>query len=406
MATTAAVPTNAPPRSERGVPGFLVAVVAGSVSVICGLIWDISWHRTVGRDSFWTPAHMAIYLGGILAGGSSGWRVLKTTFAGTPEQRDAAVGFWGFRGPLGAWVCIWGALAMLTSAPFDNWWHEAYGLDVTILSPPHAVLGVGIAGIQVGALLLTLAAQNRSGVSDQGPGVRKVESGAPWSLTPDPWPLKALYTVAAGILVTMHAVMTMEYNFTNQMHSARFYQVAAIVFPIITVATARAARIRFPATAIAAVYTCVLLVMIWLLQLVPAEARLAPITHPVTHLVPPHFPLLLMIPAFAMDLLMKWLGNHKDWRLSLLLGLAFVLVLLGAEWYFADFLLSPAARNHFFAAGQWGYNEGPGEWYYDFWRPDPSRSAFLRGIAVATLIATVSARIGLWWGKWMARVQR
>ncbi len=51
--------------------------------------------------------------------------------------------FWGFSGPLGAWVTIWGTFVMITSAPFDNWWHNAYGLDVKIVSPPHMVLAAG-----------------------------------------------------------------------------------------------------------------------------------------------------------------------------------------------------------------------------------------------------------------------
>src|SRR4029077_2173377 len=166
MATTGLAPAPAAIQRSARVPWYLYAVVAGSLSVICGLIWDISWHRTIGRDTFWTPAHLAIYLGGVLAGVSCGWLALKTTFAGTPEERAASVSFWGFRAPLGAWVCIWGSFAMLTSAPFDNWWHEAYGLDVTILSPPHAVLGLGISGIQIGALLLTVAGQNRASQED------------------------------------------------------------------------------------------------------------------------------------------------------------------------------------------------------------------------------------------------
>ena len=29
---------------------------------------------------------------------------------------------------------------MIVSAPFDNWWHNAYGLDVRIISHPHMVL--------------------------------------------------------------------------------------------------------------------------------------------------------------------------------------------------------------------------------------------------------------------------
>jgi hypothetical protein len=386
---------------EAHAPWYLYTVVAGSLAVICGLIWDISWHRTIGRDTFWTPAHVMIYLGGVLAGCSCGWLVLKTTFAGTAAERGAAVSFWGFRGPLGAWVCIWGSFAMLTSAPFDNWWHDAYGLDVHILSPPHAILGMGISGIQIGALLMTLAAMNR--------GSRELPDGP---ATPDTRQLTILYFVAAAIYLTMHAVMTMEYTFTNQMHGARFYQVSAIVFPIVLVATGRAAKIRFPATTIAGIYLLLMLLMIWTLQWFPAEPKLAPITHPVARMVPPHFPILLVVPALGIDLLMRWFGERRDWRLAIVLGVAFVILLLGAQWYFADFLLSPGARNYFFAAGQWGFHEGPGDWYYRFWADDRfgngvfTKTLLVRGLAIAGLIAIVSSRVGLWAGRWMKRVQR
>ena len=77
-------------------------------------------------------------------------------------DRGTAVRFWGFRAPFGAWVCIWGAFAMVTSAPFDDWWHNAYGLDVKIISPPHMLLAAGIAAIQCGAMLMALAWQNRA----------------------------------------------------------------------------------------------------------------------------------------------------------------------------------------------------------------------------------------------------
>src|SRR5207245_10248645 len=126
---------------------YVAATLAAATSGKVGIIGDISWHRSIGRDTFWTPAHGAIYLGGVLAGLACGWLVLRTSFAGTAEQRAATVGFWGFRGPLGAWVCIWGAFAMITSAPFDNWWHNAYGLDVKVLSPPHVIPAPGIWGI-------------------------------------------------------------------------------------------------------------------------------------------------------------------------------------------------------------------------------------------------------------------
>src|SRR5262252_2771098 len=146
--------------ARRGVSGYAKTVFAGGLFIVIGILWDISWHRTIGRDTFWTPAHMAIYLGGLLGGLTCGWLVIKTTFFATPEEQAGAVKLWGFRGPLGAWVTIWGSLAMLTSAPFDNWWHDAYGVDVKILSPPHTVLALGMWGIVLGALMLVLREQN------------------------------------------------------------------------------------------------------------------------------------------------------------------------------------------------------------------------------------------------------
>ena len=51
---------------------------------------------------------------------------------------------------------------MLVSAPFDDWWHNAYGLDVKIISPPHMVLAAGFFGIEFGTIMLMLAFMNRA----------------------------------------------------------------------------------------------------------------------------------------------------------------------------------------------------------------------------------------------------
>src|SRR5512132_4213384 len=95
------------------------AVVFAALCVMVGVYWDISWHMSIGRDSFWTPAHLLIQSGGLLAGLASGFVALKSTF--WPNERDigTSVRLWGFRAPLGAWACIWGCIAMLASAPFD-----------------------------------------------------------------------------------------------------------------------------------------------------------------------------------------------------------------------------------------------------------------------------------------------
>src|SRR6202042_1461945 len=76
--------------------------------------------------------------------------------------RTASLSVLGFRGPAGAFLAAWGGIAMITSAPFDDWWHQAYGLDVKIISPPHMVLALGIVAVEVGALILLLGFMNRA----------------------------------------------------------------------------------------------------------------------------------------------------------------------------------------------------------------------------------------------------
>ena len=388
-----AIPVSAAATRVETATWPLYAVMLSSACIVTGLIWDISWHRTVGRDTFWTYPHLLEQFAAALAGLSCGWLVLRTTFAGTPAERGATVGFWGFRGPLGAWVCIWGTILMIASAPFDDWWHNAYGLDVKIVSPPHMVLALGMVSIEIGAMLMVLAAQNRA------PEAAARRYGL-------------IYAAAGGILVTMMCTLIMEYaGMPNQMHGSMFYKVTGAVLPIFLVAFARASRLRWPATATAAVYMAIVIVMIWALEIVPATPKLAPIYNPVTHMVPPFFPLLLVVPAFLIDLVLHRAGRRHDWMLAVGLGVAFVVVMLAVHWFWAEFMLSPAARNPVLAADHWDYNRTLGPWRYQYWHLDGQANTFalapfMRGLGFATLLAIASARIGLWWGNGMARVER
>ena len=374
--------------AREGVPWYVWAVLFASTSVVLGVIWDISWHRTIGRDSFWTPAHMAIYLGGAVAGLACGWLVLRTTFAaGAAPERAAGGTFWGFRGPLGAWVCIWGSFAMIASGPFDDWWHNAYGLDVEILSPPHTVLAAGIIAIQVGAMLMVLARQNNS------------RADSPLA--------QLLFLYAGGMLIVTIATVATEYvAFPNMQRNAQFYMVSAGIFPLFLVGTSRASLFRWGGTGAAAVYMGCTVLMIWVLQLFSAEALLGPILRPVDSMVPPSFPLLLVLPALGIDLLLRTLparsSQAQRWMTAGAVGVAFVAVLLAVQWYFSAFLLGEGARNFFFGADQWDYNSLPGAWQHEYWGSTLAPSA----LAWAALIGLASARLGLWWGDWMSRVRR
>src|SRR5215467_473251 len=156
----------APFPSQARVPWYIWLCLLAVTSSIVGINWDISWHRSIGRDTFWTPAHVAIYLCGLLAGISSTYLILAISLGKRKAAKDSYVKVWGFHGPLGSFISVWGGFAMLTSAPFDNWWHNAYGLDVEIVSPPHVLLIGGILAVQLGALILILGRMNRTeGVS-------------------------------------------------------------------------------------------------------------------------------------------------------------------------------------------------------------------------------------------------
>lgn len=373
----------------------LYAVLFSSACIVIGIIWDISWHSTIGRDTFWTLPHLLEQLGAIVAGVSCGSLVLYTTFEAPKDRRAAGVRFWGFHGPLGGWVTIWGTLVMIASAPFDNWWHNAYGLDVKIVSPPHMVLALGMIAIEVGAILLALAAQNRATDAET---VHRTG----WA-----------YALAGGILLTMVATLVTEYaSRPNDMHNPLFYQVAAGVFPVFLAAFTRSGRLTYPATTAAVIYMTIVLAMIWILQLFPAQPLLAPIYRPITHMVPPQFPLLLVVPALAVDLSARRRAGRSDWLLAVITGVAFVGLLLAVQWFFAEFLLSPHARTFFFGADQWPYFVEPGAWQYRFWNMPKdaaghvSSTAMVHGLGIAALIAVCSSRIGIWWGNGMSRVLR
>lgn len=373
--------------SRTGIPWHIPAVLVAATCAVIGVSWDISWHRAVGRDTFWTSAHLMIYASGIIAGLTCGWLVLKTTFAGTPDERAASVGFWGFRGPLGAWVAIWGSFAMVVSAPFDDWWHNAYGLDVEILSPPHSILGLGFTAIELGALLMVTSFQNRAGETlGRLPGY--------------------LVAYGAGVLVTNYSLFAFEYNgFPNAAHNGVYYISAALAFPGILCLGARAARISWPATFAALVYMTMTAIMLWVLQLLPATPGLAPVYRNITHLVPPPFPILMVIPALGLDWVMRRWRHRNDWLLAMALGPVFIGLLLAVQWYFSMYQISPASENWFFGMGRWDYSSRPGTFEHSYWDLEP-RAILVRRIVIAAFLAMATCRVGLALGKWMTRVTR
>ena len=237
-----------------------------------------------------------------------------------------------------------------------------------------------------------------------------------------------LFTLAIGLLVAEKSVFLLEYTWANLQHGSWFYKVIAAQFPILFVIAARASRMRWAATIAAGTYTVIVLFMVWILPLFPAQPKLAPIYNPVDHMVPPPFPLLLIVPAFAIDCIfqlfrLKNFGNATQtapWGKRALKNIAVVLAVavlflglsLVIDWNFSKFLLSPAAENWLFSGNRhWPYYSQPGDWQHRFWGLDPARARDydplrMSGVFVAYLCAVVSSSIGLLLGNWMLKVRR
>jgi hypothetical protein len=179
----------------------------------------------------------------------------------------------------------------------------------------------------------------------------------------------------------------------------------------VLVGLARSSSLRWPATTAAAIYMATRLLGGWIFPLFPAEPLLGPIYNPVDHMVPMQFPLLLVVPAVAIDLIARRVGRHgtpgRDWLHAPLYGAAFVFALLAVQWPFATFLHSPAARNWFFWAHEFPYMLGPGSLARQYrFAPFEGWGAFAAGIALALVYASLSARLGLAWGRWLSKVRR
>jgi hypothetical protein len=373
---------------REAIPWYLWCAALAVTSAYIGGYWDISWHRSIGRDTFWSAPHLAIYGCGVLAGISSAYLILTTTFGRSAPLAPVSVRIWGLSAPLGAFISAWGGLAMLVSAPFDNWWHNAYGLDVRIISPPHMVLAAGFFGIELGTVMLMLAFMNRADEAARRP-------------------LRRLFLYVGGTAVAESLLLKLEYISRSQMHSALFYIVVVLGTVFIMTALAVASRQRWSFTILAAVYTVFGLAFLWILPLVPAQPKLGPVYNPVTHFIPWEFPLLVIVAALVADLLLQRTETWRSFARGIAVGAAFFATFVAVQWPFAHFLMSPLARNRFFGTAYLDYGTRPTSLYarFQFVPPDPAPQ-FVRGMLVALAVCCAMGWVGVVAGRSMRRVRR
>jgi hypothetical protein len=315
---------------------------------------------------------------------------------------------------------------LVFSAPFDNWWHNAYGLDVKIISPPHEILGFGIIAIGVGGAVLIVRQMNRAH--------EIIRARLAW-----------LLLSLGGLLFIQTMVGRLEYTDRSLMHSAVMYLALAIGPPFVMEAFARPSGLRWARTAIATVYTVYFLLGLWVFPLFAAEPKLAPVYQHVTHMVPLWFPILMLAPALALDFLWPKLREPQNWNLWLrspvaavaavvglpfhvlnklvtnqrqeawnkwlqatVAGIVFVTALVAIQWPFANFLMSPAANNWVFGSQYHPYMASP-EWNSVrnmFWSFEKTPAQFWSYMALALFLSIYCTRLGVVFGDWLRKMRR
>ncbi|GAL86229.1 hypothetical protein MYP_3458 [Sporocytophaga myxococcoides] len=385
------LPLNKSEQGRRPVSVYTFFLILGVTCIMTGVLWDICWHMSIGRDSLFSPPHLAIYLGGLVTGIGSIIKLLMVTLSKKAEDRNSSVSFWGMKAPLGTLFCIWGAASMLTSAPFDDWWHNTYGLDVKILSPPHALLFAGIISILIGTMLTVLSFQN------QRENINPINNDM----------LRWSFAYTASLFLTAMYIFIIEELGNTKMHNPLFYQLICSVLIMPLTATMRGSRLSYPATSITGLYTLILLIHLWIFPLFPAEPKLAPILNPIKHYVPLLFPLLLIIPGFILDKLYKRISTQNIFIQAAYCGSAFFVSLFVAQWFFSYFLNSPMSRNWIFQTHALPYYKDPNAPHrFEFIKYPGTTIQYYTGFMIALLYAIVFSYLGLKWGNWMRRVQR
>jgi hypothetical protein len=219
---------------------------------------------------------------------------------------------------------------------------------------------------------------------------------------------RRLFLYVGGIIVMHGCFLITEYTVSRALHSATAYLAVSLAVPLALVGVARASEHRWGNTIIVAVYTAAVLAQLWILPLFAAQPKLGPVYQNVTHFIPMAFPLLLIVPGLALDLLRRATKTWKPWLQAASTGIVFWVSFVSLQWPFANFLMSPLSRNRIFGTHYFSYDDTAGFMYdpYKFQASENTRVQFWIVMTLALIAAILTTRLGFIWANWIKRVQR
>ncbi|MEX2658431.1 MAG: hypothetical protein WD232_01945 [Acidimicrobiales bacterium] len=160
-----------------GVPGWAATTVLSSIYGLVfagqGFYTDVAWHVALGRDDdIFTPPHTAIFTGLVIIAAAPLLGILVATVERVPN----ALRWGGLRIPRSLVPLGVLGVAAVTGFPIDELWHRAYGVDVTMWSPPHLIMILAASFSGLASWLVLADAGVRPGAGET-PGRRRWSRG-------------------------------------------------------------------------------------------------------------------------------------------------------------------------------------------------------------------------------------
>jgi len=139
---------------------FLVVLCLYHIIARFGLAVDLQWHTDIGRDELFTPPHIMILAGIIPTSIMLVSYILWNSFV---SKNPAKTGFFigPFVAPTSLWMMVCGLITLVLGGLYDDYWHTSYGVDTTIITPPHIWTFAGGMLVEVATLVLALQMKNR-----------------------------------------------------------------------------------------------------------------------------------------------------------------------------------------------------------------------------------------------------
>ena len=139
---------------------FVVFLTFYHVIARFGLAVDLQWHTDVGRDKLLTPPHLMIFSGIIPTMIFLVCYIVWHSFVKTKPKNGMKV--WIFSAPVPIWIILSGMITLIFGGLYDDLWHSSYGVDTTIITPPHIWTFAGGMIVELATIILALQIKQRT----------------------------------------------------------------------------------------------------------------------------------------------------------------------------------------------------------------------------------------------------